>query len=275
MTRIAGFLRLALLLTLALAAAGCGRFFKKEEPLETLPVEAMYEEAKASLRSGNYSRAQQYYQRLVARFPYGPYAEQAQIELAYAQYKANKPEDATSTINRFIRTYPTHQHIDYVHYLKALVNFNRENMFLEKYLRLDMTLRDQGAPRQSFNDFAELIRRFPDSRYAPDARQRMVYLRNQMARHDLNVGLYYLHRGAHVAAVGRGQYILENYPQSGYQGDALALMGEAYARLGEDKLAADMRRVLELNHPDHPWLAGDWPEKRGLWRQLNPFAGER
>ena len=275
MTRFAGLLRLAILIVLALAVVGCGRFGKRADPLETLPVEAMYAEGKRALQRGNYSRAEQYYQRLVARFPYGPYAEQAQIELAYVQFKANKPDDATSTINRFIRTYPTHEHIDYAYYLKGLINFNRENLFLERYLRLDTSLRDQGAVRQSFNDFAELIRRFPDSRYAPDARQRMVYLRNHLARHELNVGLYYLRRGALVAAANRGQFIIENYPQSGYQGDALALMGEAYARLGEDELAADTRRVLQLNHPDHPWLAGNWPRERNLLRQLNPFAGER
>lgn len=275
MTRFAGLLRLALLLVLALAIVGCGRFGKKDDPLETLPVEQMYDVAKGALRTGNLGRAENYYQRLIARFPYGPYSEQAQIELAYTQFKANKPDDATSTINRFIRTYPTHQHIDYAYYLKGLVNFNRQSLFMERYWRLDMSQRDQGAIRQSFNDFAELIRRFPDSRYAPDARQRMIYLRNHLARHELNVGLYYLRRGANVAAVSRGQFILENYPQSGHQGDALALMGEAYSRLGEDALAADSRRVLQLNHPEHPWLAGGWPKDRNLWRQLNPFAGER
>jgi outer membrane protein assembly factor BamD len=275
MTRTTGFLRISLLLLVVLVATGCGRWFNKTDELETLPVEAMYEEGKRSLERGNLGRAQRYFERLVARFPYGPYTEQAQLELAYAQFKNNKYDDATSTINRFIRTYPAHQHIDYAYYLKGLINFRREASFLANTMRLDLTLRDQGSHRQSFNDFAELIRRFPNSRYNADARQRMVYLRNQLARHELNVGLYYLRRDANVAAVTRAQFIIENYPQSGHQADAIALMGEAYERLGEDRLAEDARRVLVLNDPDHPWLSGNWPKERNLWRQLNPFAGER
>lgn len=274
MTRFSGVLRLLLLVTLVLAIAGCGRLFKREEPLETLPVEAMYEEGKRSLERGNYGRAMQYYNRLVARFPYGPYTEQAQLELAYAQFKAGRPDDATSTLNRFVRTYPTHQHIDYAYYLKGLINFNRESQFAQRFFNIDPTRREQGSPRQSFNDFGELLRRYPDSRYAPDARQRMVHLRNQLARHEMGVGLYYLRRGAYVAASGRGQYVLENFPQSAYQSDAVALMGEAYRRLGEEKLEGDMRRVLELNDPSHPWLANRWPSDRNVITRLNPFGGD-
>lgn len=276
MTRHSGLLRLVLVLVIALTISGCGRikWFQKDEPLETLPVEEMYETAKTSLSTGNLARARRYYQRLIARFPYGPYTEQAQLELAYAHYKGNRPEDAMSTVNRFIRTYPTHPHIDYAYYLKALINFNRENAFLDRVARIDMTQRDQGAPRQAFNDFAELINRYPNSVYAADARQRMVHLRNQMARHEINVAKYYLRRAAYVAAANRGQYILEHYPQSMYDGDALAVMAAAYSNLGQDALAKDARRVLELNHPDHPYLTGDWPEKRSLLQKLWPFGND-
>jgi outer membrane protein assembly factor BamD len=277
MIRHSGLFRLTLLLLLALAATGCSRFkwFDKEDPLETLPVEGMYAEAKQSLVRGNVTRAKRYYSRLVARFPYGPYTEQSQLELAYAHYKAGDSEDASSAIDRFIRTYPTHPHIDYAYYLKALINFNRENAFLERLARLDMTQRDQGAPRQSFTDFGELLRRYPNSRYAPDARQRMVHLRNLMARHEINVGKFYLRRHAWVAAAARGQYVVEHYPQSMHDGDALAMMAESYRQLGQDKLAGDTRRVLELNHPDHAYLSGDWPEKRSLFQRIWPFDEER
>ncbi|MBB5208989.1 outer membrane protein assembly factor BamD [Chiayiivirga flava] len=276
MTRHTGLLRLAILFVVVLALAGCSRFkwFQKDDPLETLPVDQLYDTGKTALENGNLSRARRYYQRLIARFPYGPYTEQAQLELAYAQYKGSNPEDATSTVNRFIRTYPTHPHIDYAYYLKALINFNRENAFLDRIARIDMTQRDQGAPRQAFNDFAELINRYPNSIYAPDARQRMVHLRNLMARHEINVATYYLRRGAWVAAANRGQYILEHYPQSMHDADALAVMTESYRRLGQDTLAADTRRVLELNHPEHPYLRGDWPEKRSLFKRLWPFDDE-
>lgn len=277
MIRHSGTTRLLLLLLVAFTLAGCSRFkwFNREEPLETLPVEEMYAEAKSALSGGNISRAKRYYTRLVARFPYGPYTEQAQLELAYANYKGGDPEDASAAVDRFIRTYPTHPHIDYAYYLKALINFNRENAFLERFARLDMTQRDQGAPRQSFNDFAELLRRYPNSRYAADARQRMVHLRNLMARHEINVGKYYLRRKAWVAAAARGQYVLEHYPQSMHSGDALAMMTESYRQLGQSTLASDTRRVLELNHPEHAYLSGDWPENRSLFQKIWPFDDER
>lgn len=235
----------------------------------------MYAEAKGSLAGGNLGRAKRYYGRLIARFPYGPYTEQSQIEMAYAHYKAGDSEDATSTIDRFIRTYPTNSNIDYAYYLKALINFNRENAFLERFARLDMTQRDQGAPRQSFNDFGELIRRYPNSRYAPDARQRMVHLRNLMGRHEINVAKYYLRRRAWVGAAARAQFVLEHFPQSMHDGDALAIMAESYTRLGQETLANDARRVLKLNHPEHGYLHGDWPAERSLWKKMWPFDDER
>jgi outer membrane protein assembly factor BamD len=276
MIRHSGLLRFAVVLVALLAISGCSRFkwFDRDDPLETLPVETMYSEAKGALQGGNYARARRYYSRLTARFPYGPYTEQAQLESAYAQYRAGDSEEATSAINRFIRTYPAHPHIDYAYYLKGLINFNRENAFLERFARLDMTQRDQGAPRQSFNDFAELLRRYPNSRYAPDSRQRMVHLRNLMARHEINVAKYYLSRRAWVAAASRSQYLIEHFPQSKHEGDALAIMAESYTRLGQDKLATDTRRVLELNHPDHGYLRGKWPAAPSLWRRIWPFDDE-
>ncbi len=282
MTRHSGLTRplfLIFLIAFVLAGSGCARFGihklfgHAEDKVETLPVEKLYADAHQSLENGNVVRAQATYKRLISRFPYGPYTEQAQLDLAYAQYKNNKFDDASSTIDRFIRTYPTHRHVDYAYYLKALINFNRDNQLLARLARLDSSQRDQGSPRQSFNDFADLLRRFPNSRYAPDARQRMVYLREELAKHEIGVGLYYLSRKAYVAAANRGQYVILNFPQSNYDGDALALMGEAYKRLGDTKLSDDAKRVLQQNHPDHPWLAGRWPRRQGLIHQLNPFAG--
>lgn len=279
MIRFSGFVRLFLFLALVLSMGGCktvGGWFggDKEAKTETLPVEALYAEAKQLLNKGDYSLAQKYYTRLVSRFPYGPYSEQAQLELAYTQYKTGHQEDATSSIDRFIRTYPRHRHIDYAYYLKAVINFDRDVTILTRVARLDVSARDLTGPTQSFNDFNEVLRRYPNSRYAPDARQRMVYLRNQLARSDLNVGLYYLHRGAYLAAANRGKYILETYPQSEFDGDAVALMASSYTALGEKTLADDARRVLEKNYPKHPYLAGHWPKKKGLLRQLNPFSSE-
>jgi outer membrane protein assembly factor BamD len=273
MTLTSGLPRLLLLSLLALLLAACGRF-GKDDPLETLPVEGLYEEGKQALTNGNLAKAERHFKRLIARVPFGPYTEQTQIELAYVYYRSSRAEEATSAVNRFIRTYPTHPHIEYAYYLRGLINFDRERTAFSRIGGLDMTRRDQGAPRQSFNDFAELIQRYPNGRYASDARQRMIFLRNQLARYEINVATYYLKRGAYVGAVNRAQFILENYPQSEFTGDAVAVLAESYRQLGQTTLEADARRVLELNHPDHAYFEGGWPREQGKWRQLIPFMGE-
>jgi outer membrane protein assembly factor BamD len=280
MTRTNAFLRFALLLVLVASVPGCktvGGWFGKDKDAktETLPVEALYKEAKDNLVDGDFSDAQRQYTRLIARFPFGAYSEQSQLELAYVLYKLGKPEDATSAIDRFIRTFPRHPHIDYAYYLKAVINFDRNVTLFTRLARLDVSARDLNGPNQSLEDFNQVIQRYPNSIYAKDSRQRMVYLRNQLARHELMVGLYYYERGAWVSAANRGAYLVENYPQSEYQGDGVALMAASYDKLGQKLLADDARRVLQLNYPQHPYLSGNWPQHKGLWRQLNPFAGEK
>ena len=262
-----------LLLLAAMLAAGCGDR-TKEDASDILPVDQMYTEAKTSLEAGNVERAIKYYKRLVARFPFGRYTEQSQIELAYAQYESNDAEEALSTINRFIKTYPTHRHIDYAYYLRGLINFNRESGWVERYIKQDPTRRDLGFGRQAFRDFGELVKRYPSSPYAPDARQRMIHLRNGMAQSELNVAEYYFRRGAYIAAQGRARYVLENYQQTPQAGDALAILTESYVRLDQSDLAKDTRRVLETNFPQHPYLSGNWPNRRNRFWQLLPFIGE-
>jgi outer membrane protein assembly factor BamD len=279
MMRLDRFVRFSLLLALALSLPGCktvGGWFghSGEEETETLTVEALYAQAKQSMNDEDFGQAKRYYTRLIARFPFGPYSEQAQLDVAYVEYKLDKQEDATSSIDRFIRTYPRHPHIDYAYYLKAVINFDRNVSILTRLARTDLSARDLNGPIQSSSDFEEVIRRYPNSIYAADARQRMVYLRNQLAKHEINIGVYYWRRGAYVAAANRGKFTVENYPQSQYEGDAVALMAASYSALGQKVLADDARRVLEMNFPQHPYLTGDWPKKKGLFRQLNPFAGE-
>jgi len=228
MIRPATLLRLFLFLALALSLGGCktvgGWFGSSEAETETLPVEGLYAQAREYRDKGSYDAATKYYQRLIARFPYGPYNEQAQIDLAYVLYKTEKPEEATAAIDRFIRTFPQHQQIAYAYYLKALINFDRGNGYLTRLARRDPSQRDLSGPIQSYNDFNEVLRRFPTSIYAPDARQRMVYLRNELARADLVVGLYYYRRGAWVSAAIRPQYQLETYPTSHYDAERRAQM---------------------------------------------------
>ncbi|UXI67684.1 outer membrane protein assembly factor BamD [Tahibacter amnicola] len=268
--RVSALIRL-IFLALVLATAACSRT-KKGDPVETLPVDEVYALAKKSLQNNNLDRAIKTYERLIARFPFGAYTEQSQLELAYAQYKDHKEEEAYSSVNRFIKTYPTHKHIDYAYYLRGLINFDRSAGLLERYVTRDQARRDQGFSLQSFEDFGELIKRYPDSRYVPDSRQRMIYLRNNMARAEIGIALFYLRHRAYVAAANRAEKIVEVYQRTPQAGDALAVMAEAYGKLGQDKLSADARRVLELNYPEHPYLKGDFPPKRHKWKRLIPFT---
>ncbi|RMH94187.1 outer membrane protein assembly factor BamD [Lysobacter pythonis] len=268
-----------ILLVAALALAGCstlgGGSKKKDEKNEGLPVETLYEKGHKSMRGNNYGSAEETFRRLIAQYPYGPYAEQALMETAYAQYKSGKNDDAVSTIDRFLRTYPTNRHVPYMYYLRGLANQARNTVFMQRVFKLDMASRDIAAPMQAYNDFGIVTERFGNSRYAGDARQRMVFLRNQFARYELNTSVYYLRRGAWVAAADRAKYLLEIYPQSEYQNDAVAVLAETYTRLGNETLAADAKRVLAQNDPTHPWLSGGWPKSPSVFTRLNPFAREQ
>lgn len=258
-----------LLLLLSLLLAACGQ--REKEETETLPVDQLYSSAKNSLDFGNYERAIRYYKRLVSRFPFGDYSEQAQLDLAFAQYKRAEYDDAVSTVNRFIKTYPAHPKIDYAYYLRGLVGFDRNRSYIDRLIPSQAGNRDQASARQSFNDFSEMLRRYPHSSYATDARQRMVFLRNDLANSELSVARYYYRRGAYVGAANRAKYIVENYQQAAQVPDALALMMRSYEALGQQELAGDARRVLELNAPGHPSLTGLQEDKRSWWSRLWPF----
>ncbi|WP_369943567.1 outer membrane protein assembly factor BamD [Xanthomonas medicagonis] len=265
---------IALILVMAVVATGCHRQ-KNKNPEEGMPVEQLYQKAHSQMESGNWAGAEGSFKRLIAQYPYGQYTEQAMMESAYAQYKAGKHDDAVSSIDRFIRTYPTHRNIAYMYYLRGLSNSNRDTVFLRRVWSLDPSRRDLSTPQQAYADFNIVAERYPNSRYAADARQRMIALRNVFAQQELDNALYYLRRDAWVSAAGRATYLLETYPQSAYQYDAVAVLAEAYTHLGNKPLADDARRVLELNDPQHPWLSGNWPKYPWMIRKLNPFAGEK
>ncbi|MBB4130931.1 outer membrane protein assembly factor BamD [Xanthomonas campestris] len=259
---------------MAFVVTGCHRGAKKN-PDEGMPVEQLYGKSHGLMEKGNWAGAEASYKRLIAQYPYGPYTEQAMIESAYAQYKAGKHDDTVSSVDRFIRTYPTHRNIAYLYYLRGLANSNRDTVFLRRVWSLDPSRRDLSSPQQAYNDFNTVTDRYPNSRYAADARKRMIELRDIFAQHELDNALYYLRRDAWVSAAGRANYLLETYPQSAFQYDAIAVLAEAYTHLGNKTLAADARRVLELNDPNHPWLTGNWPKYPWAVRKLNPFAGEK
>jgi len=268
--------KLLIMLCLALLAGGCSMFRHKGDTIDTMPVEKLYSTAHDSLENSDYAAAEKAYQRLIARFPSGEYNEQAQLDMAYSQYKDNKPDDAYSTINRFLKTFPTHKHADYAYYLRGLINFDRSGGLIERFIQRDgaQTRRDQGFNLQAFDDFSELSRRYPNSDYTADARQRMIFLRNELAQFEINVAEFYLRNKAYVASANRSQYVIEHYQQSPQTGDALAILIRSYIMLEQPDLAEQTKKVLALNYPNHPYLTDpNWPHHPSVWRRTIPFSG--
>lgn len=234
--------------------SGCSLLPEQIDETANMSASELYEKAKDSLNNGDYETAIKHFESLEARFPFGRYAQQAQLEIAYAYYKYDEPDSAIAALDRFLKRHPRHPHADYAYYLKGLTNFNRGASFLDRWFPRDATERDNRAARQAFNDFSELVQRYPDSRYAEDATQRMFFLHNGLARYEVNVAEYYIRRKAYVAAVNRARYVLENYQRTPAVADALVVQVKSYQALGLDDLADDARRVLRLNYPDHPFL---------------------
>ena len=181
----------------------------------------LYRSAQSSLRSGNYRDAITKLQKLEARFPFGRYAEQAQLELIYANFMSYQPEAARSAADRFIRLHPQHPNVDYAYYIKGLAEFNKDRGLLDRFAATDISKRDPTSAKQAFDDFSEFLQRHPDSEYAADARQRMMFLVNILAKYEINVAKFYMRRGAYVAAANRARNVVEHYSQSQSVDDAL------------------------------------------------------
>jgi len=212
----------------------------------------LYQEAQRYLRNKNFELGVQALQLLESRFPFGRYAEQAQLELIYAHYNNYEPEAAIEAADRFIRLHPQHPNVDYAYYMKGLSAYHKDEAVFSRFVPQDDTKRDTSYAREAFAEFAQLLARYPDSPYATDARARMIYLRNLLARSEINIANYYFRRGAYVAAVNRGRYVVENFPQTPAVGDGLAVMVQGYQLLGLNDLAQDSLDVLVLNYPSHP-----------------------
>ncbi|MEJ8569622.1 outer membrane protein assembly factor BamD [Elongatibacter sediminis] len=262
--RLLAFTLLALMLAMA---TGCR---KDRDRMDDRGASELYADAKQYLDNKSWDRAIQTYKYLQTRYPFGRYTEQSMLDLSYAYFKAREPQGALSTLNRFIRTYPTHPNVDYAYYLKGLVNYEENLGFLERLMPERVRDRDQSAARDAFMDFNELLRRFPDSRYVADARQRMVYLRNNLAAYEVDVADYYMRRQAYVAAANRARYALENYPNTPESAEALVVLHQAYTELDLPELAAGAMSVLELNYPDNYYVQGR--KKKKSWAErLWPF----
>jgi outer membrane protein assembly factor BamD len=256
---------LALLGTLVLA--GCGGGLPKEvDETAKWSANKLYTEAKDAMTAGSYDVAIKYFEKLEARFPYGQYAQQAQLEVAYAYYKKEEPASALSACDRFIRLHPNHPNVDYAYYLKGLVNFNEDLGLMADISRQDLTERDPKAAADSFDAFKTLITRFPNSRYTPDATLRMNYLVNAMASHEVHVARYYLKRGAYVAAINRAESAIKTYPDAPANEEALFIVVKAYDMLGMNDLRDDAERVMRKNFPKSVYYERGFNRPEPWWK---------
>lgn len=258
---------LTLAFVLAVSATGC----RKDKDLEDdRDASQLYRDASLHMGNKSWDRAIFAYKILQTRYPFGRYTEQSMLDLSYCYFKAGSPENALSGLDRFIRTYPTHPNVDYAYYLKGLTNYEENLGFLEKIMPARVRDRDQSSARDAFLDFAELLRRFPNSRYAPDARQRMVFLRNNLAAYEIEVASYYMRREAYIAASNRARYALDVYPNTPESEDALVMLHKSYTELGLTELADGTWQVLELNYPNNYYIQGK-KKKRSWADRLWPF----
>jgi len=239
-----------------LAAAGMvvltGCASRTNQVLQSAGPDELYELGTESMAEGDYSTALTFYQMLEARYPFSNLARQAQLDMIYLYFRARRPAEAVDAAEEFEAENPTHPRVDYALYMKGLVYFDQEPNFLERMFRVDMSERPPRDTLQAFATFQELLGRFPESEYAPDARERMIFLRNRLAAYENHVAAYYIERGAYVAAINRAKYSLEHYPGAPAIQESLLILAQAYNLLGMPDLAADAQRVLELNFGIEP-----------------------
>jgi outer membrane protein assembly factor BamD len=272
--------KILILLSLTLALPGCETLKKlgsggdsgSEEEYAGWEAKQFHEKARAAMDGGNYQKAIKLYEALEARFPFGEYAAQTQLDVAYAYYKNDDPEAAIAAADRFIKIHPRNPSVDYAYYLKGLVNYNRGIGFLDRFMPTDSTQRDPGNARDSYDNFAELIRRFPDSKYVPDAKQRMIALRNKLAMYEVHVARFYMKRRAYIAAANRASHVVEEYQRTPAVPYALKIMHRAYSKLNLTDLATDAERVYQQNFPDGPPVA-DSPEDKLFIEEIWDITG--
>lgn len=264
-----------LLISMFFFLAGCSSF-GKDETL-TWSVQKLYFEAKQMADSGSFNTARKYYNKILARYPYSRYAQQANLDMIQVEYKDTEYDKAVAQADKFIQLYPKSPYADYARYMKGVISYSRDVSVIDKLVPTNIAQSDQSALKKAFEDFEQLVAQSPNSDYGQDAKLRMRYLRNVTAEHEIFVAEYYLRRGAYVAATNRGQYVLANYRSTPSVPLALALMVRAYQELNMPKLAADSQRILDQNFPNeaekNPRLAyiltGDISKKRSFISKLS------
>ncbi|MCX7175182.1 MAG: outer membrane protein assembly factor BamD [Proteobacteria bacterium] len=246
-------------LLLSFLLGGCGLLPDQSDETANWTAQKLYTEARDAMNDGAYDKAIKYFEKLEAKYPYGRYAQQAQLEVAYAYFKQQETASTVSACDRFIRLHPNHPNVDYAYYLKGLANFGEDLGLLGELSMQDLSERDPKASRESFEAFKELATKFPASKYTPDATARMNYLVNNLAAHQVHVAGYYFRRGAYIAALNRAQSSLKSYPGAPANEEALFLIIRAYDALGIKDLRDDTERVMRKNFPNSEFFA------RGLY----------
>lgn len=237
-----------ILLSSVLALTGCG---KKEDLYKGMNDEQIYNRGKQFALKENYSKAIKDYEAIEARYPYGIYTEKALLGVIHAYFESEDWASALIASDRFIRMYPRHVNVDYAYYMKGMVGYHQNYSLAFRLLPLDRSMRSNEFARQGFEDFRTFVQKFPDSKYAPDARKRMIVLREQLANHDLHVAKHYMKQNAYVAAANRGADIVTNFSQTSAAPKALLVMHDAYAKMGMHDLAEKTMKALESNFPDY------------------------
>lgn len=252
-----------------LLLSGCAGSDGQKDDTDLWSETKLYSEATAKLTDADFAKCGKYFDKLEARFPFGPYSQQAQINAAYCYWKAQEQAQALVAIDRFIKLYQGSPDLDYAYYLKGLITFNDDLGWLGKFTGQDLSERDPKAAKEAFESFKVIVERFPNSKYAPDSLDRMRYIVNSLAEADVIVARFYFQRGAYLAAANRAQLVIRDYDRAPAVEEALYILVKSYDKLGMQDLSADANRVLALNFPDSQMIAtGQRVKKERQWWQL-------
>jgi len=266
-TRPIGLLLVSL--TVALLLSACAGSDGQKDDTDIWSEAKLYSEATDKLNDGDFAKCGKYFDKLEARFPFGPYSQQAQINAAYCYWKANEQAQALVAIDRFIKLYQGSSNLDYAYYLRGLITFNDDLGWLGKFTGQDLSERDPQAAKDAFESFKIVVERFPNSKYAPDALDRMRYIVNSLAEADVIVARFYYQRGAYLASANRAQLVIRDYDRAPAVEEALYILYKSYQKLGMVELSNDTARVFKLNFPDSPMLeTGQRVIKERRWWQF-------
>ena len=236
---------------------GCSSSESEEEKivLANMGAQQLYDRASESMEVGNFSAAAQTLSALDSRYPFGPLSHQVQLDLIYSYYKSGKIDETLATVDRFIRLNPNHSDVDYAYYMRGLTNMESDSNLFQELLTIDRSDRDPSKSRQAFEDFRRLIEQYPNSKYAPDAKKRMLHIKDRLARYEIAIARFYMRRQAYVAAANRGRYVIEHFPDTTQVKEALEIMVSSYEQLGLDDLRLNAMKTLKLNFPESDFIS--------------------